>query len=263
MGRASTPYEAAVYVRRVLGLPVGNVREETPAQAAARCEKLKAKQFENERRQEEADKNEAWERARLLEYARELYAAGERAGGTIVETYLRSRGITCVPDTTRLVEHRGIPAMCTPFGIPTEPAPGRLRIRAERIGGVHLTFLRADGSGKVKDAKGRSKIMIGRGHDFPLVLAPVNDVGGLCIAEGIEDALTVHLLTGLGAWAAGAASLLPRIARHVPRYVEAVTIVEDDNEAGRSGCRVLAEALHERGFEVLIERKESEVRHAA
>jgi hypothetical protein len=33
MGRASSLFEAAVYVRQVLGLPVGNVREETPEQA--------------------------------------------------------------------------------------------------------------------------------------------------------------------------------------------------------------------------------------
>ena len=132
---------------------------------------------------------------------------------------------------------------------------GRPSIRPEQIAGVHLTFLQPDGSGKAKDAKGRSKIMIGRNHNFPIVLAPVNDTGGLVVAEGIEDALTVHQLTGLGAWAAGAASMLPRIARHVPRYVECVTIIEDDNEAGRSGCRELAKALHERGFEVLIDRR--------
>jgi hypothetical protein len=179
----------------------------------------------------------------------------------IIKTYLRSRGITCKLDTARRVTYGGLPAMCLPFGLPTEPAPGRLSIRPEQIAAVHLTFLQPDGSGKAKDAKGRSKIMIGRNHDFPIVLAPVNDVGGLVIAEGIEDALTVHQLTGLGAWAAGSASRLSGIARHVPRYCEAVTVVEDDNDAGRSGCRPLAEALHERGFEVLIERGGH--RHAA
>ncbi len=178
-----------------------------------------------------------------------------------VAHYLKSRGIERVPDLARFVTYRGLPAMCLPFGLPTEPAPGRLTIQPSQIVGVHLTFLKPDGSGKAKDAKGRSKIMIGRGHDFPIVLAPVNDIGGLVIAEGIEDALTVHQLTGLGAWAAGSASRLPGIARHVPRYVEAVTIIEDDNEAGRSGCRGLAEALHERGVEVLIDRKV--VRYAA
>jgi phage/plasmid primase-like uncharacterized protein len=80
MGRASSPYEAAVYVRQVLGLPVGNVREETPAQAADRKAKLLAKQQENERRKAEADAEYETESARLLAFARELYAGGTPAG---------------------------------------------------------------------------------------------------------------------------------------------------------------------------------------
>jgi hypothetical protein len=261
MGRAATPLEAAVYVRRVLDLPIGKDREETAAQTALLREKLEAKQRENEQRQAELDAAYAAEGERLLTFARVLYAGGKPAAGTIVETYLRSRGITCLPDTARLVTYREMAAMCTPFGIPNEPVPGRLSIRSPQIAGVHLTFLRADGSGKAKDAKGRAKIMIGRGHDFPLVLAPCNDIGGLAIAEGIEDALTVHQLTGLGAWAAGSASRLPGIACHVPRDVESVTLIEDDNIAGHEGCRALASALYDRGVEVLIDRKR--VRDAA
>jgi hypothetical protein len=261
MGRSSSPVEAAVYVRHVLGLPVGKDREETPAQAAARREKLLAMQRESELRQEEVDKAEAAARERLLAYARDLYAGGKPAAGTIVQTYLRSRGITCFPGTLRLVKHCDLPAMCMPFGIPAELEPGCLSIAPTQIGGVHLTFLKADGSGKAMDAKGRSKIMVGRGHDFPLVLAPVNDLGGLVIAEGIEDGLMAHLTTALGAWAAGAAVRLPGVARHVPAYVEAVTLIEDDNQAGRDGCRALASALYERGIEVLIER--GGLRHVA
>jgi hypothetical protein len=40
-----------------------------------------------------------------------------------------------------------------------------------------------------------------------------------------------------------------------------VTLIQDDNQAGETGCRALAGALHDKGFEVLIER--SEVCHAA
>ena len=86
-------------------------------------------------------------------------------------------------------------------------------------------------------------------------------LGGLVIAEGIEDALNWHQDNGVGAWAAGSASLLPRIARHVPRYVECVTLIEDDNQAGHDGCRALASALYDRGLEVIIDRRVA--RHAA
>jgi hypothetical protein len=261
MGGGSSPVEAANYVRRVLGLPIDGVRKAAPDQAAARLEKLKAKRIENERRKAEADAEYEAESERRLAFARDLYGGGKSAVGTIVERYLRSRGIESVTDLALLVEYRGLPAMCLPFGLPNELEPGRLNIRPEQIGGVHLTLLKPDGSAKAVDAQGRSKIMIGRGHDLPIVIAPPNDLSGLVIAEGIEDALIWHQDNGVGAWAAGSASRLPGIARHVPSYVGCVTLIQDDNQAGENNCRVLAQALHVRGFEVLIDRKA--VRRAA
>ena len=68
-------------------------------------------------------------------------------------------------------------------------------------------------------------------------------MGGLAIAEGIEDALSLHLATGLGAWAAGSANRLPMLADKVPTYVEAVTIAVDDDVAGRRGAYALAQRL--------------------
>jgi hypothetical protein len=50
--------------------------------------------------------------------------------------------------------------------------------------------------------------MLGRSVGQPIVLAPVNDLGGLLIAEGIETTLACHA-SGLGLWAAGSASRLP------------------------------------------------------
>ena len=77
----------------------------------------------------------------------------------------------------------------------------------------------------------------------PIVLAPPNDVLGLAIAEGIEDALSVHEATGLGAWAAGSASRLPALADAIPSYVESVTIVADADKDGQRGAHGLAERL--------------------
>ena len=48
--------------------------------------------------------------------------------------------------------------------------------------------------------------MIGRSSGSPIVLAPANDLLGLVISEGIEDALSLHEASGCGAWAAGSAS---------------------------------------------------------
>jgi hypothetical protein len=140
--------------------------------------------------------------------------------------------------------------MVTAFGFASEPVPGRLYIDDDAVAGVHLTFLRQDGSAKA--AVEPNKITIGRCMAVPLVLAPVNDIGGLVIAEGIEDALSAHCATGLGAWAAGAAGRLPALAETVPDYTECVTVMMDADPAGRRGSAELAARLSARGIEVRL-----------
>ena len=122
-----------------------------------------------------------------------------------------------------------------------EPEPGVLEIADTQVRGVHITRLAPDGSGKAGTV--RDKIMLGSSIGYPIVLAPPNDLLGLAIAEGIEDALSVHDDTGLGAWAAGSASRLPALANTVPRYIEAITITVDDDETGRRNADELGERL--------------------
>jgi hypothetical protein len=116
---------------------------------------------------------------------------------------------------------------------------------------VHLTLLRPDGSGKAEIEK--PKLMIGSPGNLPIIIAPPNDLLGLAITEGIEDALSVHQATGLGAWAAGAAGRMPKLADVIPSYIECVTIYAHDDRAGQEGARGLAAALVERGIETFIE----------
>jgi hypothetical protein len=137
------------------------------------------------------------------------------------------------------------PAMIAAFGLPHEPEPGQLEIANEAVKGVHLTRLRPDGRGKAgTDA---DKIMLGHSAGWPLVLAPPNDLLAIAITEGIEDALSVHEATGLGAWAAGSASRLPGLAGAIPTYVEVVTILADGDRDGQRGASDLAGKLRSRG----------------
>jgi hypothetical protein len=76
---------------------------------------------------------------------------------------------------------------------------------------------------------------------------------GLAITEGIEDALSAHEATGLGAWAAGSASFMPKLAAAVPNYIECVTVFAHDDASGRRGAVALAMALTDRGIEARIE----------
>ena len=94
--------------------------------------------------------------------------------------------------------------------------------------------------------------MIGPVSGHPLVLASVNDGLGLAITEGIEDALSLHEATGLGAWAAGSAAHMAKLAAAVPSYVTCVTLAQDDDEAGRTATNRLGAALIAHGFEVRV-----------
>ena len=85
---------------------------------------------------------------------------------------------------------------------------------------MHLTLLSPDSGGKAGTE--RDKIMVGPSNGWPVVLAPINDLLGLIICEGIESGLTLHEATGCGVWAAGSSSRLPALADAVPPYFSAL-----------------------------------------
>jgi hypothetical protein len=134
------------------------------------------------------------------------------------------------------------------FGLPEEPEPGVLGMPYNAVLGVHITRIAPDGSGKAGTE--RDKIMIGKSSGWPIVLAPPNDLLGLAITEGIEDALSVHEVTGLGAWAAGSASRLLALADVIPDYIDCVTILVDDDQHGRRHAADLAKRIDQHGIEV-------------
>lgn len=192
---------------------------------------------------------------RQRETAAWLWSQRRPIAGTVAERYLREvRGITGpLPATLGFLPTRRNypPTLIAAFALAEEIEPGVLDVPRD-VDAVHLVRLRYDGSSKAAEP---SKISVGRPLGRPIVVAPINDGLALAICEGIEDALSVHAATGLGAWAAGSASLMPALAGNVPDYVEAVTIYahDDDNDAGQRSAHALADALIERGIEVLIE----------
>jgi len=198
----------------------------------------------------EAAEHERAGTAERLTRALWLWNSRKPLKGSIAETYLREARnyLGRLPATLGYLPPRGehSPAMIAAFGIAYEPAPGLLEIADGQVHGVHITRLAPDGSGKA--GTDRDKIMLGSSAGWPIVLAPPNDLLGLAIAEGIEDALSVHRATALGAWAAGAASRLPALADAVPSTIEAITILMDDDEAGRRYANELGELLLARGM---------------
>jgi len=236
------PIRCRDYVRDVLGLPSWDPRQ---------TYKPLTKPFAPAR-SDVADQDTQ----RRREVAQALWARAVPCGGSLAETYLRSRGIALDrwPTTLRLLPARPPdhlwPAMVAAYGLPSEPEPGTLMLGSADVVGVQLTYLRRDGFDKAPIAP--AKRSIGRGHTMPMVLAPITDSLGLVIAEGIEDALSLHIETGLGAWAAGGASRLPGLAAVVLPCVEVVTVVVDDDEAGRTGAAALCDGLHARNISTSI-----------
>jgi hypothetical protein len=179
-----------------------------------------------------------------------LWSLGRPVSGTIVETYLRNGryygGV--IPGSIRFLPARGEhrdPAMIAAFAFADEPEPGLVRIRTEHVRAVHLTKLKPDGSGKIEGDK--AKIIVGRkAQGVPITLSHPNDLLGLAITEGIEDGLSVYEATGLGVWCAGSASRMPALGATVPAYIDAVTVIAHNDEAGRKGAKELADALRAR-----------------
>lgn len=173
--------------------------------------------------------------------------------GTPGERYLRDcRGCPPpYPATMGFLPARGAhaPAVVSAFALAEEPAPGVLAVPGARLAGLHLIRLRPDGSGKASLADGRpARIMLGRSLGAPIVLAPMSDRLDLFLCEGVETGLSLHLATGAGVWAAGAAARLPALADAVPAYAQSIVIAAEDDVAGRTNARHLRQRLSARGL---------------
>jgi putative DNA primase/helicase len=190
---------------------------------------------------------------RQHEKARWLWAQRRPLAGSIAETYLREvRGYEGpLPATLGFLsafkDHP--PSLIAAFGLPDEPEPGVLA-EPRDAQSVQLIALAPDGSGKADvEIKKRT---IGAHKGLPIVVSPPNDLLGLSIHEGVEDALSAYEATNLGCWASGGAPFLPDLANAVPSYIEVVTIVGHQDRAGRLGARELARRLVERRINVLL-----------
>jgi len=213
--------------------------------SSAEREKIRAKA-------EAFDREEA---GKKLATAQWLWSNSRPIVGTAAERYLRGpRHITgALANTLRFLPARNghPPALIGAFGLPLEPEPDVLAIAPAAVVGVHLTRLKLDGSGKHEREDESAKTMLGRSSGWPLVLAPVNNSGGLGITEGIECGLSIATTLGLGMWAAGSASRLPALAERVPSYANEIMIFAHADDGMRHAVE-LKQRLRARGLRAAI-----------
>ncbi|MBC7132088.1 MAG: toprim domain-containing protein [Roseovarius sp.] len=204
--------------------------EYQPPDAATLARRERERQAEAEKRARQAER--CWTEALPI-------------GGTIAETYLRGRGITCdLPGTLRFHPQawhgpsaRRYPAMVA-------------AVQGAGMAAVHRTYLRPDGSGKA-GLDGGDKLMLGAttGGAVRLTDAP----GPFVICEGIETGLS--LASGLlrapaTIWAALSTSGMRGLS--LPPSPGRLTIAPDGDGPGRAAANDLAARAHGLGWQVSL-----------
>ena len=184
------------------------------------------------------------EAQRKAAQAKRLWQEAQPIAGTIAETYLRGRGITCdLPPTLRFHGACWHGAMARHY--PALVAA----VQGAGLPAVHRTYLRPDGTGKADVEPAKAMLGATAGGAVRLAEAPSR----LVVGEGIESALS--LLCGLldgpaTVWAALSTSGLRGL--HLPPNPSRLTIACDGDGPGRDAAQALAERAHGFGWQVSI-----------
>jgi putative DNA primase/helicase len=168
------------------------------------------------------------ENARRRERALSLWRSTISADGTLVQTYLGSRGLHLPPPPT-LRFHAGLKH---PLG-GVWPAMVALVTRGsdDTPLAVHRTFLTHDGDSKAPVEP--QKMMLGSCRGGVVRLAQAGDV--LMVGEGIETCLAAMQATAHSAWAALSISGLRTL--NLPKDIRDIIILADGDDAGEAAAR--------------------------
>lgn len=182
------------------------------------------------------------------EAARRLFAMGRPIAGTIVEAYLRNRGITALHETDALRFHPR--CYYQPDDGPTETWPALLARVTDLDGhqtGTHRTWLSPDGSGKAQVDTQRKAMGDLSGHGVRFGIGAQVQAAG----EGIETMLSIRsALPDLAAVAALSAAHLGSLL--MPDTLRRFYIARDNDEAGEAMAATLATRAEGVGIEAVV-----------
>jgi putative DNA primase/helicase len=191
------------------------------------------------------ERNPDHDDAKRTKAALAIWQYAKPAQGTLVETYLASRGI-CLPTPDALRFHAGLkhpsggiwPAM---VALVTRGSDGTPLA-------IHRTFLVRDGRGKAPVEP--QKMMLGRCGGGVVRLAEPGDE--LMVGEGIETCLAAMQATGKSTWAALSTSGLRSL--DLPKNVRDVIVLADADDPGEEAALDCARRLKREGRRVRIAR---------
>jgi phage/plasmid primase-like uncharacterized protein len=180
-------------------------------------------------------KEEASDRRKRENIARTIWCASRPAAGTLVEIYLRSRGIHGIlPPTLRY--HRGLTYKRSGLKFPAMVAAVQAPDR--HISAVHRTYLAPDGRGKASVDEPKMSLGPLSGGAVRLCAAAPE----LAIAEGIETALSFMQATGIATWAALSTSGMCSIILPSLPLAATVYVCVDLDPKSHAGEKAAAEA---------------------
>ncbi len=183
------------------------------------------------------------------EAARRLFAMSRPITGTVVESYLRKRGITALHGTGSLRFHPRCYYRPDEHS-PTETWPAMIASVTDlegRITGVHRTWLSPEGSGKAPIDTPRRAMGDLLGHAVRFGTA--HDV--IAAGEGIETILSLRMtLPDLPMAAALSAAHLSAIL--FPATLRRLYIARDDDPAGDGARDSLVERAQTAGIEAIV-----------
>jgi len=163
------------------------------------------------------------EKQNRIQWARRVWSECRPASGTLIDKYLSSRGIDVarlpggIPPSIRF--HPGLRHADTGLMFPAMVAA--VQDGKRKMCGIHRTFLQHDGSGKALVASAKKMAGVVWGGGVRLCHA----ASTLGVAEGIETALSVRMVTGLPVWVAG--SLGNMAAIELPPVVKDLILCVD------------------------------------
>lgn len=188
------------------------------------------------------------DRQKKIMWARRMWGEATSASGTLVESYLSSRGIHIPPPES--LRYKGIAPhseskQSFPVMIAAAQGPDR------KITGIHRTFIAKDGSGKADVSP--SKKMAGICAGAAVRFSPPAE--HLAISEGIETGLSVlQSMPDIAVWAALTLGNMGSV--RLPEVTKRVTLLADNDMKDMNACRRMmmraAERLHSQGAEVRI-----------
>ena len=204
---------------------------------------------QSRREPEGVDRRAAPTSANPVISAQRLIAAAKPIPGTLVETYLRNRGITALHETGSLRFHPRCFYRPDAHG-PIQPLPAMVAAVTDfrgRITGVHRTWLTPDGADKAAIATPRRAM----GHLLGHAVRFGTPSEAMAAGEGIETILSLRcVVPNIPMAAALSAAHLAAIA--FPPGLRRLYIVRDNDPAGDRARDSLVSRAASAGIEVIV-----------